>query len=190
MNRIDITQPFYCLQDTLYGPVAVIWTANPDQPKIRRILLSRPDISARQSVKELFPDAISSVCAGINVIIGRIAAFLAGEDVRFSLDSAGLDLCSGFQQKVLRAEHAISRGRVSTYSRIAAHIGHANAARAVGTALAHNPFPIIIPCHRAVRADGTPGGYQGGSEMKRALLAMEGVRFNAQGRIVTKEFFY
>jgi len=48
----------------------------------------------------------------------------------------------------------------------------------------------MIPCHRAVRSDGTLGGYQGGLKMKRSLLEMEGVSFNASGRVVTKEFFY
>ncbi|HUV77781.1 MAG TPA: MGMT family protein [Desulfobacterales bacterium] len=61
---------------------------------------------------------------------------------------------------------------------------------AVGTALAKNPFPIIIPCHRAVRSDGTLGGYQGGLEMKRALLEMEGVCFDTLDRVLTKGFFY
>jgi methylated-DNA-[protein]-cysteine S-methyltransferase len=59
---------------------------------------------------------------------------------------------------------------VSTYQRIAGHLGSPQAARAVGTTLAHNPFPIIVPCHRAIRTDGTLGGFQGGMEMKRALL--------------------
>jgi len=61
---------------------------------------------------------------------------------------------------------------------------------AVGTALAKNPFPIVIPCHRAVRSDGTLGGYQGGLEMKRALLEMEGVYFDTFDRVLTEAFFY
>jgi methylated-DNA-[protein]-cysteine S-methyltransferase len=79
---------------------------------------------------------------------------------------------------------------VSTYQRIAKYLGNAKGARAVGSALAGNPFPIIIPCHRAIRSDGTLGGYQGGLEMKRRLLEMEGVMFDALGRVVAKERFY
>jgi methylated-DNA-[protein]-cysteine S-methyltransferase len=90
----------------------------------------------------------------------------------------------------LRAEHGIPRGSVSTYQRIAKLLGNRNATRAVGGALANNPFPIIIPCHRAIRSDGTLGGYQGGLKMKRALLEMEGVFFNALGRVLTDKFFY
>ncbi|MBN2080445.1 MAG: methylated-DNA--[protein]-cysteine S-methyltransferase, partial [Spirochaetes bacterium] len=103
---------------------------------------------------------------------------------------ARMDLCSPFQERVLRAEHGIPRGRVSTYQGIARHIGSAAAARAVGTALANNPFPIMIPCHRAIRFDGALGGYQGGVKMKQSLLQMEGVAFNASGRVVTEKFFY
>ena len=85
-----------------------------------------------------------------------------------------LEHCSKFQQKVLRAVSAIPRGKVSTYQRIAKQIGQPKAARAVARALANNPFPLIIPCHRVICSDGALGGYQGGLKMKRALLEKEG----------------
>jgi methylated-DNA-[protein]-cysteine S-methyltransferase len=91
---------------------------------------------------------------------------------------------------VLRAEHAIPRGSVSTYQLIAAHLGSANGARAVGNALAKNPFPLIVPCHRAVRSTGHLGGFQGGLEMKRALLEMEGVGLDDVERVVVERFHY
>lgn len=91
-----------------------------------------------------------------------------------------LDCCSKFQQKVLRATSAIPRGKVSTYQCIAKQIGKPKAARAVGRALANNPFPLIIPCHRVIRSDGSLGGYQGGLKMKRALLKKEGVFYQAK----------
>jgi methylated-DNA-[protein]-cysteine S-methyltransferase len=110
--------------------------------------------------------------------------------MNFPLEIIRLDLCSEFQQGVLRAEHGIPRGSISTYQRIAGHLGKPSGARAVGQALANNPFPIIIPCHRAIRSNRTLGGYQGGLAMKRALLEMEGIRFDDTGRIATKDFFY
>jgi methylated-DNA-[protein]-cysteine S-methyltransferase len=79
---------------------------------------------------------------------------------------------------------------VSTYQRIAQYLGNPRGARAVGTALATNPFPIIIPCHRAIRSDGTLGGYQGGLPMKRVLLEMEGIRVDERGRVAVDHFFY
>ena len=190
MEKIETTQSSHCLCGTPFGPVAVFWSVHRDQPKIRRVLLSKSGVPAKHLVKTLFPDSISSSCAEVDVVADQIVAFLTGDDVRFSLDIARLDLCSRFQQKVLRAEYGIPRGSVSTYQRIARYLGNANGARAVGAALANNPFPIIIPCHRAIRSDGALGGYQGGLEMKRALLEMEGVLFNDIGRVITEDMFY
>ncbi len=180
----------YCLRRTPFGPVAVLWSVHREQPRIRRVLLSKPELSAERFVQTSFPDVKHSSCAEIDLVADQIMAFLTGEDIRFSLDIAHLDLCSQFHQDVLRAEHGIPRGSVSTYQRIANHLGNRNGARAVGTALATNPFPIIIPCHRAIRSDGTLGGYQGGLGMKQTLLKMERILFDASGRIVTEELFY
>ncbi len=88
------------------------------------------------------------------------------------------------------AEHGIPRGWVSTYGRIAARLGVPGGARAVGNALAKNLFPIVIPCHRAVRSGGKLGGYQGGLEMKRALLKMEGVGFTPSGKVALEKVYY
>jgi methylated-DNA-[protein]-cysteine S-methyltransferase len=190
MRAAEANQLFYCLRRTPFGPVAVVWSVHRERPRIRRVLLSKPELSAERLVQTTFPDVRRSSCAEIDLVADQIMAFLTGEDIRFSLDIAHLDLCSQFQQKVLRAEHGIPRGSVSTYQRIANHLGNRNGARAVGTALATNPFPIIIPCHRAIRSDGTLGGYQGGLGMKQTLLKMEGIFFDASGRVVTGELFY
>ncbi|MBN1135480.1 MAG: MGMT family protein [Anaerolineae bacterium] len=95
-----------------------------------------------------------------------------------------------FQRRVLLAEYQIPRGWVSTYGRIATSLGSPGAARAVGNALAHNPFPILIPCHRAIQSGGRLGGFQGGVELKRALLELEGVEFSPTGQVVTDRVYY
>lgn len=107
-----------------------------------------------------------------------MARFLRGEAVALPIDLLDATVCTPFQWRVLMAEKAIPRGEVRTYGQIAAQVGCPRGARAVGNALANNPFPIVIPCHRAVRSDGSLGGFQGGVEIKRALLEMEGVRFD------------
>jgi len=190
MHKVETTLTSYCIQGTPFGPVAVVWSVYRGQPKVRRVVLSKSGISAKNIVRTFFPDSIPSSCAEIDVVTRKISAFLSGDDFQFSLDICRLDLCPPFQQKVLRAEHRIPRGRVSTYQRIARHLGKVKGARAVGGALASNPFPIIIPCHRAIRSDGTIGGYQGGPRMKRTLLQMEGVSFDSLGRVVIDKFFY
>ena len=65
-----------------------------------------------------------------------------------------------------------------------------NSARAVGGALARNPFPIIIPCHRAIKSNGELSGFRGGLKMKRALLELEGVEFSQDGRVITNRIYY
>jgi O-6-methylguanine DNA methyltransferase len=105
----------------------------------------------------------------------RIAAAVALRDDgrRLRVD---LDLLSGFQRDVLEATRTIPRGEVRTYGWVAREIGRPGAVRAVGTALGHNPIPLIIPCHRVVQGDWRLGQYSGGgSEAKRRALAGEGL---------------
>lgn len=190
MKKKDTSQLFHCIHRTLFDPVVILWSEYNDGPKIRRILLSSPCASAGQLVSSLFPGSISSSSNEIDGIANKIASFFNGENVQFSIDIVCLDQCPDFQEKILRAEYGIPRGRVSTYQRIAKYFKNPNGARAVGTALANNPFPILIPCHRAICSDGTLGGYQGGLEMKQALLTMEGVHFDNNDCVTTKDFFY
>lgn len=81
---------------------------------------------------------------------------------------------TSFQKKVYNAVRQIPRGEVRTYAWVARKIGRSVAARAVGTALRKNPLPIIIPCHRVVRSDGSIGRYALGEDLKRQLLELEG----------------
>jgi methylated-DNA-[protein]-cysteine S-methyltransferase len=178
------------IKSTPFGSVGVIWTGLNDNPKIIRILLSKPGLSAEDQVSELYPKSQASSCAKIDDLAAAIKELLEGEEIEFSLDVADLSLCTEFQQLVLRAEHRIPRGSISTYQLIAEYLGKRNGARAVGNALANNPFPLIVPCHRAVRSDRHLGGYQGGLEMKRALLEKEGIPFDDAGRVACAQFHY
>ena len=126
----------------------------------------------------------------IRLMAEGIQSFLKGEAVQFQLNLVDLGECSEFQTRVLLAEYGIPRGWVSTYGRIAMRLGSPGAARAVGTALSRNPFPIIIPCHRAIRSNGDLGGFRGGLNMKRALLELEGVELSQTGRVLTSRFYY
>jgi len=116
--------------------------------------------------------------AAIRAAIDGIVAVLAGEpvDLRWiPLDDAGLD---PFRRSVYDATRGIAVGRNATYGEIARTIGRgdAEAAREVGAALARNPFPIVVPCHRVVGANGKLTGFSapGGVETKRRMLELEG----------------
>jgi methylated-DNA-[protein]-cysteine S-methyltransferase len=178
------------IEPTPFGPVALLWDRFAGTPKVVRVLLTRPGLPAPSRIAAFDPDPRRSSCREIDRIAAAIRGFLAGDDLVFSLDDAALGTRPAFQRSVLIAEHGIPRGRVSTYGLIAGHLGRPGASRAVGNALATNPFPLIVPCHRAVRSDGGLGGFQGGPAMKRTLLELEGVLFDRAGRVAATRFHY
>lgn len=95
-----------------------------------------------------------------------------------------LSRLSEFERAVLLKALEIPRGEVRPYAWVAREIGSPKAVRAVGTALAHNPIPLFIPCHRVVRTDGTLGQYSmGGTDLKRTILAAEGLDPDALQRL-------
>jgi O-6-methylguanine DNA methyltransferase len=106
-------------------------------------------------------------------LVALIEDAIAGRSRRLRFDLGRL---SPFEQDVLRKTLEIPRGEVRTYAWVAREIGRPRAVRAVGTALAHNPVPVLIPCHRVVRTDGALGEYSmGGTRVKRDMLSREGI---------------
>lgn len=108
-----------------------------------------------------------------------VCRYFAGEPIEFAdipVDLAGLSL---FRLKALYAIRSVNYGEIRSYGEIAILCGSPHAARAVGGAMAANPVPIIIPCHRIVGGGGGLTGFSapGGIDMKRWLLEMEGVEF-------------
>jgi methylated-DNA-[protein]-cysteine S-methyltransferase len=84
-----------------------------------------------------------------------------------------LRLAHGFRRTVLEHLPEVGYGRTVSYAQLAAEVGNPRAVRAVGSACATNPLPVVIPCHRVLRSDGMLGGYLGGVEVKRTLLDLE-----------------
>jgi methylated-DNA-[protein]-cysteine S-methyltransferase len=114
--------------------------------------------------------------------IAGMVALLNGEHrdlTAITLDEDGID---AFRRRVYAATRAVAPGTVATYGEIARTIGSSDAARAVGAALGSNPFPIIVPCHRVVAADGALTGFSapGGIVTKRRMLEIENVPGFAQ----------
>jgi methylated-DNA-[protein]-cysteine S-methyltransferase len=107
----------------------------------------------------------------------RMAAYFAGERVSFGDVELDLDWCTAFQRAVADALRAVPYGESVTYGELAALAGHPNAQRAAGTFCAHNRFPVLLPCHRVVAADGIGSYGSLGVEYKRRMLELEGARF-------------
>jgi methylated-DNA-[protein]-cysteine S-methyltransferase len=104
----------------------------------------------------------------------ELSEFFDGERREFELDLDWSLVPGGFYRKVLDATAKLDYGQVVTYGEIARSAGNPRAHRAAGTALGSNPLPIVVPCHRIVRAGPDPGNYGGGRELKRWLLELEG----------------
>lgn len=107
-------------------------------------------------------------------LIDELDRYFAGNLTTFTVP---LDPASGtpFQREVWKALTEIPYGKTSSYSGVARAVGRPKASRAVGSANGRNDIPILIPCHRVIRADGTLGGYGSGLKIKKALLDLEGV---------------
>ncbi|HXF97011.1 MAG TPA: methylated-DNA--[protein]-cysteine S-methyltransferase [Gaiellaceae bacterium] len=108
-------------------------------------------------------------------LVERLLAFFAGEEVGFADVRLDLSWATPFQAALVEALRAVPRGEVATYGELAALAGRPGAARAAGALCARNRFAVLVPCHRVVAADGIGGYGAAGAQVKRRLLALEGV---------------
>ncbi len=175
-----------CVVPSTFGQIKIVWRITDN--RLVRIFLPRQlhlfrSSTCKSAIAVKIPDTeIGRLCLAI-------VDLLVGKPVCFDLNILDWSVTSRFQRRVLLMENKIPRGMVSTYGRIALKMRRPHAARAVGRALATNPFPLIIPCHRAVRCDGSLAGYAGGVKMKRKLLELEGIEFDNKNRVVTTRFW-
>lgn len=182
MEYLTFSSPF----DTF----TIVWKGTEPDLQLQRIFLSDPGQKSEEKAIESFKLIKVGSSLSIAALGENIRRFLKGEEVEFELETVDFTRCSEIQEKVLQAEYRIPRGWISTYKRIAKHIGLNKGARVVGNSLAKNPFPIIIPCHRAIKSNGELGGYQGGIKMKRILLEMEGIEISEKGKVITDRIYY
>jgi methylated-DNA-[protein]-cysteine S-methyltransferase len=111
----------------------------------------------------------------VQLAIDNIVALLCGEPSDLSAIALDMEGLAPFHRRVYEVARTIPPGKTLPYGEVAARAGAPGAARAVGQALGHNPFPIIVPCHRVVSAGGKIGGFSahGGTATKRRMLAIE-----------------
>ena len=164
----------YAMLDTPLGRMLVAATAK----GICRLTFDE-DVAA---LRRRFPNAAiapadTAMAALISGVLQAIEAPAAAPDL--PIDVAG----TAFQEKVWRELRRIPPGETRSYADIAAAIGDPRATRAVGTANGSNPVAVLVPCHRVIRSDGTLGGYAGGLDRKRKLLAAEGARWSEQAKL-------
>ncbi|WP_290737044.1 methylated-DNA--[protein]-cysteine S-methyltransferase [Amaricoccus sp.] len=158
--------------DTALGRCAVAWSGH----GLRRVLLPDREGAVRRRLERMGagpapppPDVAAAIAA--------IVAHVAGAPAEFGgvlLDEAGVE---PFERRVYAALRRVPRGVTTTYGALAEAVGAPGAAREVGVAMGRNPWPIVVPCHRVLAAEGRLGGFSapGGAETKRRLLALEGV---------------
>jgi O-6-methylguanine DNA methyltransferase len=140
-------------------------------------------------VELTLPEAADADPAGATMSTGRwvrlLESYFAGEAVDFDLDLdayAGLAGLTDFEREVYAALLRVPRGSVVSYRDLAAAAGHPQAYRAVGSVMARNRLPVILPCHRVVRNDGALGQYGDDPSWKARLLVLEGVEVTG-GRV-------
>ncbi len=133
-----------------------------------------PQSSSERALNQLGDDIDQAApsSAEFKDLMTRLEGYLNGHRVAFDdvLDPRG---ATAFQRRVWQAARLIPYGETRSYAWVAQKIGRPSAVRAVGQALANNPWPIIVPCHRVVNNDGRLGGYSGGVAMKQYLLNLE-----------------
>jgi methylated-DNA-[protein]-cysteine S-methyltransferase len=125
---------------------------------------------------ETAPAASPLPSAPVALAARQLDEYFAGTRTDFNVSLAETS-ATAFQYDVWRVLRSLPYGSVATYRRVAELAGRPRAARAVGNANHANPWPVIVPCHRVVASDGL-GGYGGGEDVKRYLLALEGVEVN------------
>ena len=155
--------------DTPVGPLLLAATA----AGLVRVAFARQDHDAvLAALADKISPRILSAPGRLDTVAREMDEYFAGARTRFDLP---LDqrLATGFRRQVLAHLPDIAYGDTASYATVARLAGNPRAVRAVGTACAANPLPVVVPCHRVVRSDGTPGGYAGGQAAKRILLALE-----------------
>jgi methylated-DNA-[protein]-cysteine S-methyltransferase len=157
---------------TVDSPVGTLLLAATDQGLVRVAYQVEHHDQVLQSLAQRVSPRILHAPRRLDQVARQLAEYFEGERREFVLP-LDFRLAHGFRREVLGRLRMINYGRTQSYSQVAAAAGHPRAVRAVGTACATNPLPVIVPCHRVLRSDGKLGGYIGGLQTKAVLLSLE-----------------
>lgn len=162
------------------SPVGELWVAMGPKGVAGIHFGSEPSAWELRRLVRLFGPGIVPDARRNAPLYRELDQYFAGRRRTFEIpfDLRGL---TPFQERVLRATSRIGYGQLMTYAAVARKAGNDRASRATGAAVGSNPIPIVVPCHRVVASDGTLGGYGGGLDVKRYLLAIERSEIPAGG---------
>lgn len=157
------------------------WVGMAASPRgLLSITLPQPtEAAALHQLRDRWPEARFAAKGELAEVGDRLRRYFAGQVVSFDDLTLDMSQATPFQRRVWEVTRAIPRGETRTYGQIARQVGSPRAARAVGQAMANNPWPVIVPCHRVLGSDGRLTGFGGGLEMKRRMLKMESAPFRA-----------
>ncbi|GAB2609988.1 methylated-DNA--[protein]-cysteine S-methyltransferase [Kocuria arenosa] len=157
---------------TVSTPVGVLLLAATEEGLVR-VAYAREDHEAvLQDLARRISPRVLRAPARLAPAVRQLEEYFAGTRTRFELP-LDRSLSHGFRRLVQEHLPEIGYGRTESYGAVARSVGRPQAVRAVGTACATNPLPVVVPCHRVLRSDGALGGYVGGLEAKTALLELE-----------------
>lgn len=175
----------YCLFETPLGACGIAWRETPEsgsQAVVTAVQLPEPTSQATESriARKAGSNQRSAPPPEIVAIIEKIRKHLQGEMQDFRSVALDLENVEPFFRQIYEATRQIPSGQTRTYGEIAKAVGQPAAAQEVGQAMAKNPVPIIVPCHRVAAAGGKLGGFSapGGPATKAKLLAIEGAQVN------------
>ncbi|MFC0452588.1 methylated-DNA--[protein]-cysteine S-methyltransferase [Rhodococcus jostii] len=157
---------------TLDTPAGSLLLAATDRGLVRVAFPNQDHDAVLQTLAEQISPRILRAPARLDRVAREIDEYFLGERTSFDLP-LDFRLSKGFRLDVLHHLPDIAYGHTASYATVAAAAGSPKAVRAVGTACALNPLPVVVPCHRVVRSDGSMGQYAGGPEAKSILLTLE-----------------
>ncbi len=157
---------------TVDSPLGSLLVARTETGLVRVAFASQDHAAVLATLAEQVSPRVLRAPGRLDDVARELDEYFEGRRSGFDL-ALDLRLAHGFRRDVLTHLRDIRYGATQSYAEVAAAAGHPKAARAVGSACRVNPLPIVVPCHRVVRADGSPGEYAGGAAAKRRLLALE-----------------
>jgi len=157
---------------TVDSPVGPLLIAATDRGLVRVAYAIEGHDAVLQTLADAISPRVLNAPGRLDTVAAELDDYFTGHRRAFDIP-IDWSLSKGFRRTVLHHLPDVGYGTTASYSTVAALAGNAKAVRAVGTACATNPLPIVVPCHRVVRADGAMGGYLGGVEAKRTLLDLE-----------------